>query len=595
MKYLQSFKFATRLTLRLSVVAGVADPGEENSKRQSSKLQKSLRLQRAGFWRLGFGVWDFKRWRFSPLLAALLIAHWSLFIPAEGRAATFELETASIAEIQAAVEAGGLTYEKLTELYLARIAAYDHQGPALNTIITPNSNALAEARALDAERKTKGLRSPIHGIPIVLKDNYNTFDLPTTAGCYLLKGSIPPADAFVVKKLRDAGAIILAKANTTEFAGGGGGTDPMGYSSMGGQTRNAHDPSRVPGGSSGGTGSGIAAVFAQFGLGTDTGGSVRNPCSFNGIVGLKPTNGLLSRSGIVPLALTFDTGGPMTRSVSDLAVALVIMTGVDKSDPLTKTSEGKFEKDYTKFLKLGSLKGARIGVARDFMGIDPETDRVMEDAIATLKKLGATVIDPIKYPDYLLASRRAISSTISPADFKAQIADYLATLKPGYPKTLAELAAKAADPASGYPSPIKRDALKKTDDTALSLTDPIYLAAKNEGLAMIKSAILALFKKHDLDAIVYPTWPKPATLIAEPYEALVLNLSATSIANNTGFPDLIVPAGLTKNDLPVTISFFGRAYSEPKLIGYAYDFEQATKALALPKPTPKLPGDTITF
>lgn len=508
-------------------------------------------------------------------------------------ARALDLTTATIADLNAAFKSGSLTSEKLVEAYLARIAAYNQAGPALNTIITPNPNALAEARKLDEERKTKGPRSPIHGIPIFVKDNYNTYDLPTTAGCYVLKGSIPTADAYVIKKLRDAGAIILAKANTTEFAGGGGGTDPMGYSTMGGQTRNAHDPLRIPGGSSGGTGSGIAAGFAQFGLGTDTGGSIRNPCSFNGIVGLKPTNGLLSRSGIVPLALSFDTGGPMGRSVYDIAVALGIMTGVDKSDPLSLTSEGKAEKDYTKYLKTGSLKGARIGVARDFMGFDPETDRVMEEAIATLKKLGATIVDPVKYPEYLIQSRRAVSNVISPAEFKAQIAQYLGTLKSGYPRTLSELVAKASDPATGYPSAIKRDALKKTDETALSLDDPIYLAAKNEGLAMIKSTILALFAKHNLDAIVYPTWPKPAPLISEPYEAIGINTSATSIANNTGFPDLIVPAGMTKNGLPVTISFFGKAYTEPKLIGYAYDFEQATQAITLPKPTPKLPTDSL--
>jgi amidase len=367
----------------------------------------------------------------------------------------------------------------------------------------------------------------------------------------------------------------------------------MGYSTMGGQTLNAYDPTRTPGGSSGGTGAGIAAAFAQFGLGTDTGGSVRNPCSFNGLAGLKPTNGLLSRSGIVPYALSFDTGGLLARSVTDVATALGIMTGVDKTDPLTSTSEGKFEKDYTKYLKVGALKGARIGIARDFMGINPETDRVMEAAIVTLKKLGATVIDPVSYPDYLLQSRRAISGAVQPAEFKVQIATYLSTLKAGYPRTLAELAAKAADPASGYPSPIKRDALKMTEDTALDLNDPIYLAAKNQGLAMIKAAITGLFKKHQLDAIVYPTWPKPAPQISEPREKFGLNQSATSIANNTGFPDLIVPAGQTKDGLPVTISFFGLAYTESKLLGYGYDFEQATKAYALSKYTPKLPTDNL--
>jgi amidase len=530
----------------------------------------------------------------KALLAALIIAYGSFSTSVELHAAQFDLSTVTIADLNAGFKAGTLTSEKLVQLYLARIAAYDKQGPALNTVITPNPKALDEAKALDAERKAKGPRSPIHGVPIILKDNFDTFDLPTSVGCFLLKGSIPADDAFVVKKLRDAGAIILAKVNTTEFAGGGGGTDPLGYSTAGGQTRNAYDPLRIPGGSSGGTGSGIAATFAQFGLGTDTGGSIRNPCSFNGLAGLKPTHGLLSRDGIAPLALTFDTGGPMARSVYDVAVSLGVMTGVDKADAATKKSAGKFETDYTQYLKTGSLKGARIGVARDFFGHDAETDRVMEASIATLKKLGATVID-VRYPEYFMASRRAISSTISPAEFKSQIGDYLRTLKPAYPKSLTELVAKAFDPAVGYPSTIKHDALKKTDDTALALTDPVYLSTQKDGLAMITANVLALFTKHKLDAMVYPTWPKPATLITEPYENIGLAISATNIANQTGFPDLIVPAGFTKSGLPVTISFFGPAFSEPKLLSYGYDFEQATKAYVLPKTTPSLPGDTLTL
>ena len=529
--------------------------------------------------------------RLIPLLTLGLIVSQG---PAVLRATTLNLESATIADLNAAFKAGTLTSETLVQRYLARITAYDHQGPALNTVVTFSPTALAEAKALDLERKSKGPRGPLHGVPIILKDNYNTHDLPTTVGCFLLKGSIPSSDAFIVTKLREAGAIVLAKVNTTEFAGGGGGTDPLGYSTANGQTRNAYDPLRMPGGSSGGTGSGIAADFAQFGLGTDTGGSIRNPCSFNGLAGLKPTHGLLSRSGIAPLALSFDTGGPIARSVYDVAVALGVMTGIDPTDPATNKSAGKFEKDYTQFLKIGSLKGTRIGLARDFMGYDSETDRVTEEAVATLKKLGATVVE-VRYPDYLLAARRAISQTVMPAEFKSQIGDYLGTLKPGFPRTLTELAAKAADPAVGYPSPIKRDALKKTDETALDLTDPVYLAARDQGLALIRANVLALFAKHQLDAIIYPTWPKPAPLITEPYENIGLTISATSIANQTGFPDLIVPAGFTRSGLPVTLSFLGPAFSEPKLLGYGYDFEQATKTYVLPKTTPALPEETITY
>jgi amidase len=270
------------------------------------------------------------------------------------------------------------------------------------------------------------------------------------------------------------------------------------------------------------------------------------------------------------------------------------MTGVDPADPATKKSEGKFEKDYTKYLKKGSLKGARIGVARDFMGKDPDTDRVIEAAIITLKSLGAVIVDPVKYPDYLLQSKQALSSAISKAEFKAQIAQYLKTLKPGYPKNLDELSAKANDPAFGYRSPGKAVGLKYSAEVSPELDDPIYLAAKNEGLALTKATITALFTKHKLDAIIYPTMPRAASPIKTAPGAPPAGGgadSATSFANQTGFPDLIVPAGMTNDGLPVTISFFGLAFSEPKLLGYGYDFEQATKARTMPKFTPALPSD----
>jgi amidase len=250
-------------------------------------------------------------------------------------------------------------------------------------------------------------------------------------------------------------------------------------------------------------------------------------------------------------------------------------------------------------LKVGSLKGARIGIARDFLGKDAGTDKVVESAIATLKKLGADVVDPIKYPDYLLQYRQGVYNEVVSAEFKADIAKYLATTKPGYPKTLDEIVARANDPKTGYRSPEKAVALKYTASVALDLDDPVYLAAKNEMLAASKASVLALFAKYKLDAIVYPTSPRPATLI-KPDPAAAATAAAggdspTNIANQTGFPDLIVPAGMTDTGLPVTISFFGKAFSEAKLIGYAYDFEQATKAIKLPKYTPALASDVITY
>jgi amidase len=517
------------------------------------------------------------------------------------------LTSATIADVQAAFAAGTLTSEKLTALYLARIAAYDKQGPKINAVITVNPKALEEARALDAERKAGKVRGPLHGIPVALKDNIDTFDLPTTGGSQLLEGSLPPDDAFITKKLRDAGAVIIAKVNLSEWAGSGGsvsgatdpavlaaGRVPNGFSSAGGQTLNPHDLKRGPSGSSGGTGAAIAAGFAQFGLGTDTGGSVRGPSSANGLAGLKPTRGLLSRDGIIPLALSYDTAGPMARSVYDVAVSLGAMTGVDSADAATAPSAGNFHTDYTPFLKKGSLKGARLGLARDFMGQDTETDRLIEAAVAKLRELGATVVD-IKYPDYLLNARQGTYNLLVASEFKAQLTEYLKTTKPGYPKSFDEVVKLSNDLATKYRSPGKAYALTYTAKVALDLDDPLYLANKNEQIASVKATVLALFKKHQLDAIIYPTSPRPAGFIdtPPPTPGSAGGGSAISIANFTGFPDLIVPVGITKDDLPVTISFLGVAWSEPKLLGYGYDFEQAVKGIVLPKTTPVLPGEDL--
>lgn len=545
--------------------------------------------------------------RLPSMLGGLIV---SLVLAAAARAGTLDIASATIADIHAAYKAG-LSVEAVTEAYLARIAAYDKQGPSINAVITLNPDVLSEARALDAERERGELRGPLHGIPIVLKDNFDTFDLPTTAGSQLLEGHIPPDDAYVVKKLREAGALIVAKVNLSEWAGSGGsvsgakdpevlaaGRVPNGFSSAGGQTLNPHDLARGPSGSSGGTGAAIAAGFAQLGLGSDTGGSVRGPSSANGIVGLKPTHGLMSRDGIVPLGLSFDTGGPMARSVYDVAVSLGIMIGVDPADDATAKSAGWFQTDYTPFLARGSLRGARIGIARDFFGQDEGTDAVMEQAIATLKRLGAVVVDPIEYPVYLLESKQAIYTQLVSSEFKAQITEYLTTTGPGYPKSFDAIVRLSNDPATGYRSPEKAYALKYTAAQALDLDDPRYLAVRHEQLAATKAGIDALFARHRLDAIVYPTSPTPASPIIREIDTgggRGSYGSATNFANQTGYPDLIVPAGITPEGLPVTISFFGPAWSEPKLLGYGYDFEQATKAIAVPKHTPALTTDVIDY
>ena len=547
--------------------------------------------------------------RLFPAIGALLYAVGLAVAPVAG-AATLDLGTATIADLESAYRAG-LRAEQLTQAYLARIEAYDKRGPTINAVITLNPRALEEARALDAERAHGKIRGPLFGVPVVLKDNYDTFDLPTTAGSQLLEGHIPPDDAYVVKKLREAGAIILAKVNLSEWAGSGGsvsgatdpevlraGAVPNGYSSAGGQTRNPHDLSKGPSGSSGGTGAAIAAAFTQFGLGSDTGGSVRGPSSANGISGLKPTRGLMSRDGIVPLALSFDTGGPMARSVYDVAAALGAMTGVDPADPATRPSNVHLKHDYTPYLRLGALKGARIGVGRDFMGRDPGTDAVMEQAIVTIRSLGATVVDPVRVPQYVLDAQRPIYNLLVSSEFKAQLSDYLKTAGPGFPKSFEDVVAWSNDPSNHYRSPEKAYALKYTAARALELDDPQYQALKYEQLKATKAAIDGLFKKYRLDAMIYPTLPMTADpIVRDPASERRSSWSgaAASLANQTGYPDLIVPAGMTEEGLPVTISFFGPAWSEPRLLGYGYDFEQATHAIRLPVNTPALVGDRIEY
>ncbi len=529
--------------------------------------------------------------RLKPLLAGILLSGALSFGAVAASAAQIPLDSATIADFNAAFKAGTLTSEQLVHLYLKRIEAYDAQGPKINTVITLNSKALEQARALDAERKSKGPRSPLHGIPVLLKDNFDTADMPTTGASVLLESWVPPDDAFLVKKLRDAGAIILAKVNLSEFASGGA------HSSLGGQTLNPHDLTRTPAGSSGGTGAAIAAVFAPLGYGTDTGGSIRGPSTSNGIVGLKPSHGLLSRDGIIPLALTFDTGGPMTRSVYDIAVSLNYTVGVDKADAATQKSAGKFEKDYTKFLKKDALKGARIGIARDFLGADEDVDWVIESALAAMRAAGATVVD-VRYPKWLLDAKTEFYSAIRYPEFAAQIGDYLAATGPQYPKNIGDLISRAdgfrsVRPDGAGPNP-RRWNLMKREKATLGLDDYNYLAVRDQGLPLVRAALMGIITSNKLDAIVYPTSPRRPAQIAAPVSNVPETVpSATNFANLSGFPDLIVPAGFTSDDLPVGISFFGPAFSEPKLLALGYSFEQATNAIRVPVHTPLLAGDVI--
>lgn len=531
------------------------------------------------------------RSRLPRLLPGLLLAVPGLLaaalFPAPAAAQVLELADATVAQLAAAFEEGSLTSERLVELSLARIAAYDRAGPSLNAVLWLNTGALEAARALDIERREQGPRSPLHGIPVVLKDNIDTADLPTTAGSLLLLGSIPPDDAYLVQKLREAGAIVLAKVNMSEFAGGAV------MSSISGAMRNPHDLARTPSGSSGGTGVAIADWYAPLGLGTDTGGSIRGPSASNGIVGLKPTLGLLSRDGIVPLSLTFDTAGPMGRSVADVAAMLGVMTGVDPADTATARSAGHFESDYTRFLDPEALQGARIGIARDFMGQDADVDWVMEAALTAMREAGATVVE-VRYPAWLLAAKGDWYTTIRWPDFREQIEDYLATLRPGYPRTLADLIVRSKEivsppPGGGMPNPV-RWSLFLQEEASGSTSDPEYQAMLNHGLPLARAVVEGILATDSLDAIVYPTSPTRPGLV-EGGSGGGGGVSATNIANLTGFPDLIVPAGFVGDRLPVGISFFGPAFSEGRLLALGYAFEQRTRALRKPGTTPALPGE----
>jgi amidase len=426
---------------------------------------------------------------------------------------------------------------------------------------------------------------------VVLKDNFDTADMPTTGGSLMLEGSVPPDDAFLVKKLRAAGAVIIGKANMSEFA------SSVAKSSLGGQMLNPHDLTRAPGGSSGGPGIAIAAAYAVVALGTDTGGSIRNPSTANGIVGLKPTHGLLSRDGIIPLALSFDTGGPMARTVSDVAAALGLLTGVDASDPATSKSEGHFETNYTKHLNAGALKNARLGVARDFLGQDEDVDWAMEASFEAMRRAGATLVD-VRLPRWLLEAKGEFYNAIRYPEFAAQISTYLATLGPSYPKNIDQVIERAMrvnvpreDGAGPNPA---RWALLKREASSGTLDSYRYTSVRDHGLPMVRAVVEGLLASEKLDAIIYPTGPRKPLLITAGAEAPGGGPgSPVNLANLTGFPDLIVPAGFTGDNLPVTVSFLGPAFSEGKLLGLGYSFEQATRARQLPVNTPRLKDEKI--
>jgi Asp-tRNA(Asn)/Glu-tRNA(Gln) amidotransferase A subunit family amidase len=464
-------------------------------------------------------------------------------------------------------------------MYLARIEAYDQQGPAVNAMITINPQVLATAQALDAERLLTGPRSPLHGIPVVLKDNFDTADLPTTAASVSLQGSIPPDDAFLTERFREAGALILGKTNLHEFAAG-----YATVSSLGGQTLNPYDTTRIPGGSSGGTGAAIAANFAAIGMGTDTVGSIRIPASFNNLVGLKPTLGLTSRDGIIPLTLTRDVAGPMTRSVEDAAIVLDVIAGFDPADPVTAASAGQIPASYTDFLDADGLNGARIGVLRSRVGTHPDVGALTNAAIADMTAAGAQMVDPITVPWLGFCATYYHS-------FEYDMNNYLESLGAGAPfSSLQALIASGQYMSSMNVFPFGSCGGLRGDIPPDQ--DPLYFS-RAQTQASVQVEVMGVMNGQNLDAILYPSLMAPPPVVGDPLVGITSDVgSNANLAAFIGYPAISVPAGFTSGGLPVGVELLGKPFDEPTLIRLAYAYEQATKHRQPPAATPPLPGET---
>jgi len=486
----------------------------------------------------------------------------------------FEWEEATITQLQEGMQIGKLTARALVENYLSRIEAVDKHGPAVNAVIELNPDALSIAAALDEERRTKGPRGPLHGIPILIKDNIDTADrMMTTAGSLALVGSIPAKDSFVAERLREAGAVILGKTNLSEWANFRSSHSTSGWSGRGGLTRNPYVLDRNPCGSSSGSGVAVAANLCAAAIGTETDGSIVCPSSTNSIVGIKPTLGLVSRAGIIPIAHSQDTAGPIARTVADAAILLGALTGVDPRDSITRESSGKAQADYTKFLDPNGLRGTRLGIARKFFGFHDQVDKLMEAAIAAMKQLGAIIIDPADIPT--MGKFDDSEFEVLLYEFKADLNAYLQSLGPAAPvKSLQEIIAfnekhrEQEMPFFGQDIFIKAEAKGPLTDSAYRKA-----LAKNQRLAR-KDGIDAVMQQHQLDAMIAPTGGPPWTTDLVNGDHFTGGFS--SAAAVAGYPHITVPAGYVYG-LPVGISFFGRAYSEPVLIKLAYAFEQATK------------------
>ena len=518
----------------------------------------------------------FSRMSIGPLAGLALLAFSHTGSAAEPT--DFNLLEATIADVHAAMKQGKLTARRLVEMYLARIDAYDKKGPAVNAVILVNPSALEIADDLDAKFKASGPIGPLHGIPVLLKDNVNTAGMPTTGGSLSLQGYVPPEDATIVKKLKDAGAIIIAKTNLHEFAVWG-----ETVSSLGGQTLNPYDLTRTPGGSSGGTGAGLAANFGLLGIGTDTINSIRSPASANSLVGIRPTVGAISRSGIIPYSFVQDTAGPLARTMMDAVKMLNALAAYDPRDPATAWSIGQLESDYTRFLDADGLKGARIGIVETLFGAQPvhqEVNTVVREAITRMEKAGADMV-PIRDP-MLDTNKLFAEVSVHLYDLKSDLNSYLSDPKANTPvKSLEEII------ASGKFHPNIGDEIRRSQ--GLSQESPEYKDRLVKRMKL-RERVMQIMAENRLDALVYPH-----------QQRLVVPVGARQADRNgvlgsvTGFPAITVPGGFSPPTdtapigVPVGVEFLGRPWDEPTLIRIAYGFEQATKFRRPPQSTPPVP------
>lgn len=500
--------------------------------------------------------------------------------PAVEPSPAFELDELTITELQQGLQSGKYSSRSLVEKYTDRINDIDRKGPTLRSVIELNPDAEAIAAALDRERKERGARGPLHGIPILLKDNIDTADrMMTTAGSLALVGSKPAQDAFVAKKMREAGAVILGKTNLSEWANFRSTKSSSGWSARGGQTRNPYALDRNPCGSSSGSGAAIAANLGAAAIGTETDGSIVCPSSANSLVGIKPTVGLVSRAGIIPIAHSQDTAGPMTRSVADAAIILGALTGEDPRDAVTRESRGRSATDYTKFLDRNGLRGMRLGVARKHFGFSERVDKIMNDHIAELKKLGAVIVDPADIPTTGRFDESEFEVLLY--EFKADLNAYLAGLGPNAPvrslKDVMDFNERNRDREMPY---FGQDIMEKAQAKGPLTSKPYLQALRKNHLLTRTQGIDFIMKKHRLDALIAPTggpsWPTD-WINGDHFSGGYSSASAVA-----GYPHITVPAGYVFG-MPFGISFFGGAYSEGKLIRMAYAFEQATKIRRPPK------------